>query len=266
MFLSFLFDSSLILRLADFAEKWSFLCVNVCFTALFTISFFKNGARNVGGKIFLMSVVLSFSPVLYKALFIQAPSQSDARKLFFMGLIYFTEYFLLIIHAGYSSSETKRNRQSKNSECTTDCLTSSPVEAAKRKDNLPDVESKPFRPAACNENLYPRPESDADIQSAESPNSPRPSIVPHPAANISEIPLRKTEIIKMTRPGKLNADYLKQCLFSLEDKKLSADDLAEFYSLKNDFLFTDDFLSKSDEKTISDKSCRLIRLMARYSV
>ena len=70
----------------------------------------------------------------------------------------------------------------------------------------------------------------------------------------------------MTRPGKLNADYLRQCIFSLENKKLSADDLAEFYSLKNDFLFTDDFLSKSDEKTISAKSCRLIRLMSRYSV
>lgn len=267
MLLSFLLDSSLFLRLIGFAEKWSFLCVNVCFTALFIISFFKIGTRKVCGKIFLMSVVLSLSPILYKALFIQTPSQSDARKLFFNGLIYFTEYFLLIIRAGYSSIETDCDGQSKNSECEPDCRASFTSVAGQIKDNGCFADNKPVRPVACDgKNFYPLPESKADMQSEKSPNSPLPSICSRPAANISEIPLRKTEIIKMTRPGKLNADYLRQCIFSLENKKLSADDLAEFYSLKNDFLFTDDFLSKSDVKTISDKSCRLIRLMARYSV
>lgn len=271
--LSFVVEKSFIVNIIEKSEFWLNLAVNVCFTALFIVSFFSKNLKHAGKKIFFCVAVLSFVPLTYKLLFLKAMTVTDAKVLFFKSVVFFFEYCLLSVHGEYPCSENCAPKNNESSTFSTPVqvphtpMYAQPTHSTMQTTLPPAPQSAnytPYAPYCPSSNLIPF--SPLAVPPAPDPARSATSRKNVRIANVSEIPLRKTEVIKMGRLNKLNGEYLKQCLFSLEDKKLSEKDLVDFYSLKNDFLFTDGLLASGNRKEISDKCNRLIGLMSSYGV
>ena len=114
--LSFVVEKSFIVNIIEKSEFWLNLAVNVCFTALFIVSFFSKNLKHAGKKIFFCVAVLSFVPLTYKLLFLKAMTVTDAKVLFFKSVVFFLEYCLLSVHGEYPCSE---NCAPKNNESST---------------------------------------------------------------------------------------------------------------------------------------------------
>lgn len=278
--LSFVVEKSFIVNIIEKSEFWLNLAVNVCFTALFIVSFFSKNLKHAGKKIFFCVAVLSFVPLTYKLLFLKAMTVTDAKILFFKSVVFFLEYCLLSVHSEYPCSENCTHENDERSTSSAPVyVQSTPVQVPHTPMYAQPAHSTmqtilPPVPQSANYTTYASycpssnviPYSSVAVPPAPDPASSAATRKNVRIANVSEIPLRKTEVIKMGRLNKLNGEYLKQCLFSLEDKKLSEKDLVDFYSLKNDFLFTDGLLASGNRKEISDKCNRLIGLMSSYGV